>query len=126
MQTGTLSSLLTLSEALAKHDPYLFSSVAKTVESLRTLTSTPSPVGVARSTPLSQLLVMDDGRPYLEYLWGGWKWDEGRYRVESKSLAEVVDGLVKDAKAVEDALRKGMQDYQLVKGALTTGVRKKT
>lgn len=145
-QTGTLSSLLTLSEALAKHDPNITSTLQKTVDTIRSLTAEPSgptatiPHAENRVSPLTQHLVLDDGRPYLSYLLPeedspqqqqsesdeSWEWNRGKYRTEDRALGEIVDALVKEVASIENAQRNKTQQYQIVKGQLTNALRKKT
>lgn len=132
-QTGTLSSLLTLSDALAKHDPIISAVLSKTVDSIKSLTTGSSPTGdVDRNSPLSAHLVIDDSGPYLDYIFPPpgsgrqWKWNVGKYRVESRPLNEVVEGLVKEVTSIENAQRNKAGQYALVKGQLTTALRKKT
>ncbi|GAA5900482.1 hypothetical protein JCM8208_000512, partial [Rhodotorula glutinis] len=153
-KTGTLSSLLTLSETLAKQDPAVTSAVQKTVDTIRNLTSAnaaPSAAAGAssssssssrpvddRSSPLSQHLVLDDGRPYLSYLIGDdsssssssaqdrWQWNRSKYRVDGRSLGDIVDALVKEVASIENAQRNKSQQYAVVKGQVTTALRKKT
>ncbi|KAK4693267.1 V-type H+-transporting ATPase subunit C, partial [Phenoliferia sp. Uapishka_3] len=132
-KTGTLSSLLSLSDALTKHDPTITSTLSKLIDTIRSLTSGPSPDGQSdRSSPLSAHLVIDDGRPYFDYLFPeggegkGWQWNLAKYRVESRSLQEVVEGLVKETASIENAQRNKSQGYALVKGQLVTALRKKT
>ena len=43
-QTGTLASLLSLSDALAKHDPSITAALTKTVDAIRSLTDRKSVV----------------------------------------------------------------------------------
>ncbi|BGP41556.1 Vacuolar ATP synthase subunit C [Rhodotorula kratochvilovae] len=151
-KTGTLSSLLTLSETLAKQDPQVTTALQKTVDTIRSLTSANSaPSAVAsgssssssshhqvddRSSPLSQHLVLDDGRPYLSYIFSGddddragedrWAWNRAKYRVDDRSLGDIVDALLKEVQSIENAQRNKSQQYALVKGQLTTALRKKT
>lgn len=143
-KTGTLSSLLTLSEALAKHDPNITSTLQKTVDTIRSLTAEPSgptatiPHAENRVSPLTQHLVLDDGRPYLSYLLPeedsqqhgesdeSWEWNRGKYRTEDRALGEIVDALVKEVASIENAQRNKTQQYQIVKGQLTNALRKKT
>ncbi|GAA6049074.1 hypothetical protein JCM3770_003874 [Rhodotorula araucariae] len=147
-KTGTLSSLLTLSETLAKQDPQVTAALQKTVDTIRSLTSANSaPSAVAsgssssqhpvddRSSPLSQHLVLDDGRPYLSYIFAGdddragedrWVWNRAKYRVDGRSLSDIVDSLFKEVVSIENAQRNRTQQYALVKGQLTTALRKKT
>lgn len=144
LQTGTLSSLLTLSEQLAKHDPNVTSTLQKTVDTIRSLTAEPTgptatiPHAENRASPLTQHLVLDDGRPYLSYLLPDedsgsttesddkWEWNRSKYRTEDRSLGDVVDALVKETASIENAQRNKTQQYQLVKGQLTNALRKKT
>ncbi|POY73331.1 hypothetical protein BMF94_3666 [Rhodotorula taiwanensis] len=143
-KTGTLSSLLTLSEQLAKHDPNVTSTLQKTVDTIRSLTAEPTgptatiPHAENRASPLTQHLVLDDGRPYLSYLLPDedsgsttesddkWEWNRSKYRTEDRSLGDVVDALVKETASIENAQRNKTQQYQLVKGQLTNALRKKT
>lgn len=143
-QTGTLSSLLTLSEALAKHDPNITSTLQKTVDTIRSLTAEASgptatiPHAENRVSPLTQHLVLDDGRPYLSYLLPdedpqqqsesdqSWEWNRGKYRTDDRALGEIVDALVKEVASIENAQRNKTQQYQIVKGQLTNALRKKT
>ncbi|GAA6032216.1 hypothetical protein JCM8097_007130 [Rhodosporidiobolus ruineniae] len=144
-KTGTLSSLLTLSESLAKQDPVVTSTLQKTVDQIRTLTSANAAPGSSssssassdRASPLSHHLVLDDGRPYLQYIFPDgtehgqatedrWQWNKAKYRTESRSLAEVVDALMKEVASIENAQRNKGQQYGVVKGQLTQALRKKT
>ncbi|GAA6003703.1 hypothetical protein JCM10207_003555 [Rhodosporidiobolus poonsookiae] len=144
-QTGTLSSLLTLSEQLAKHDPQVTQALQKTVDAIRNLTSPTAAPGSNpsssssssdRTSPLSQHLVLDDGRPYLEYVLPAgsdqghneakWEWNKAKFRTESRSLADVVDALMKEVASIENAQRNKGQQYGVVKGQLTQALRKKT
>ncbi|CEQ43107.1 SPOSA6832_05006 [Sporobolomyces salmonicolor] len=122
-----------------KQDPTLSSSLQKTVETIRSLTSpppTPSPNDADRSSPLSSHLVLDDGRPYLSYVFPegseqgqteeSWTWNKGKFRTESRSLCEVVEAIMKEAQSIENAQRNKSQQYAVVKGQLTSALRKKT
>ncbi|GAA5979925.1 hypothetical protein JCM5350_005542 [Sporobolomyces pararoseus] len=151
-KTGTLSSLLTLSETLAKQDPVITTAVQKTVESIRSLTSpssnssssssssssnaAPQIGDSSRSSPLSSHLVLDDGRPYLSYVFPeeekernggeGWTWDKSKFRTESRSLNEVVEAIMKEVSSIENSQRNKNQQYGSVKGQLTNALRKKS
>ncbi|GAA6018241.1 hypothetical protein JCM8202_000235 [Rhodotorula sphaerocarpa] len=143
-KTGTLSSLLTLSEQLAEHDQNVASVLQKTVDTIRSLTAEPSgptaaiPHAENRASPLSQHLVLDDGRPYLAYLLPDedqpvgtesddrWEWNRAKYRTEDRPLPDIVDALVKEVGSIENAQRNKTQQYQLIKGQLTNALRKKT
>lgn len=136
-QTGTLSSLLTLSEAMARYDLQITGTLGKVVETIKMLTSPPAnptspPTKAAldRVSPLAEHLVMDDGRPYLDYIFGaqgkGWEWNRSKYRTDSRSLTEIVDGLVKEAAGIETAQKNKATAYALVKGQYTVAARKHT
>ncbi|GAA5904123.1 hypothetical protein JCM6882_003951 [Rhodosporidiobolus microsporus] len=142
-KTGTLSSLLTLSETLAKQDPVVTSALQKTVETIRSLTTpsssssaVPGPSSADRASPLAHHLVLDDGRPYLQYVLPEgteqgqteerWEWNKAKFRTESRSLAEVVEALMKEVGSIENAQRNKGQQYGVVKGQLTQALRKKT
>jgi len=125
--------------------------VQKTVDTIRNLTSANAAPSAAagtssssssgsrpvddRSSPLSQHLVLDDGRPYLSYLIGDdgsssaqdrWQWNRSKYRVDGRSLGDIVDALVKEVASIENAQRNKSQQYAVVKGQVTTALRKKT
>jgi len=142
---------LTLSETLAKQDPTVSTAVQKTVEQIRSLTSSNSSSSSnstssssnttqigdsSRNSPLSSHLVLDDGRPYLSYVFPegseqgqteeSWTWDKSKFRTESRSLNEVVEGIVKEVQSIENSQRNKNQQYAQVKGQLTQALRKKT
>ncbi|BGP17803.1 hypothetical protein JCM10213_001696 [Rhodosporidiobolus nylandii] len=144
-KTGTLSSLLTLSDQLAKQDPTLTAALQKTVDTIRSLTSPTAAPGSSanastsdRSSPLSNHLVLDDGRPYLQYIFPPgaesghvdeaerWTWNKAKFRTESRSLAEVVEAIMKEVTSIENAQRNKGQQYGVVKGQVTQALRKKT
>lgn len=97
MQTGTLDSLVTLSEDLPKQDAYFTATVAKTVDTLRNLLNNDP-------TKLAQHILVDE-RGVDGYVLGGWKWNEGRYPVQ-RSLRELVDGL-NSVRSISALLAKG-------------------
>lgn len=78
--------LVTLSEDLPKQDAYFTSVVAKIVDTLRNLLNNDS-------QRLQQHILVDE-RPVDDYLLDGWKWNEGRYKVEN-GLKELMDTLNK-------------------------------
>ncbi|GAA5907418.1 H(+)-transporting V1 sector ATPase subunit C [Sporobolomyces salmoneus] len=147
-KTGTLSSLLTLSETLGKQDPTVTTAVQKTVDTIRSLTSpsssssgsssssssaNPQIGDSSRASPLSSHLVLDDGRPYLSYVFPEegqsehtWTWDKSKFRTESRSLNEVVEAIMKEVQSIENSQRNKNQEYAVVKGQLTQALRKKS
>jgi len=82
-QTGTLSSLLSLSDALPKLDSQFTQTVSKTIDTLRSLTD---------DGKLSQHARIND-RPVEEALMQ-WKWDRGRWGDGGK-VGEVLEALTK-------------------------------
>ncbi|GAA5844192.1 hypothetical protein JCM3766R1_000964, partial [Sporobolomyces carnicolor] len=130
-KTGTLSSLLTLSESLAKQDPTVTAALAKTVESIRSLTTTSD--DPSRTSPLASHLVLDDGRPYLDYVCPRdgeddfvWSWDKSKFRTESIPLPDLVQSVMNEVASIENSQRTKQQEYSVVKGQLTQALRKKT
>ena len=106
--------------------------LSKTVDTIRSLIAPSTVAGIAdRSSPLSSHLVIDDGRPYLDYLFPQgpgekrWEWNRSKYRTESKSLAEVIEVMVKEVTSIENAQRNKTAQYMLVKGQLSAAARKK-
>lgn len=85
-QTGTLDSLITLSEELPKQDAFFTSTVAKTVDTLRNLLNN-DPAKLAQHILVNERSVDD-------YILKGWRWNEGRYGVQ-RSLRDTVDALNK-------------------------------
>jgi V-type H+-transporting ATPase subunit C len=85
-QTGTLESLITLSEELPKQDSFFTQTIAKIVDILRNLLNNDP-------SKLAQHILVEE-RPIDEYLLNNWSWNEGRY-VLHKSLKEIVDTLAK-------------------------------
>ncbi|KAG6334930.1 hypothetical protein ID866_4172 [Astraeus odoratus] len=116
-KTGTLDSLIGLSEELPKQDVFFTSVVAKTVETLRNLLNN-DPV------KLSQHVLVDE-RSVDDYLLKGWRWNEGRYNVQ-RSLRETVDFLNKEMASIDNTMKSKLNNYNLVKGSLVQMQRKKT
>lgn len=85
-KTGTLDSLITLSEDLPKQDAFFTATVAKNVETLRNLLNNDP-------SKLSQHILVDE-RTVDDYLLREWRWNEGRYGVQ-RGLREMVDVLAK-------------------------------
>lgn len=85
-QTGTLDTLIALSEELPKIETYFIATVAKAVDTLRSLLNN-DPV------KLTQHMLVDE-RTVDNYILNGWKWNEGRYGIQ-KSLRDLVDILNK-------------------------------
>ncbi|KAG6902816.1 hypothetical protein C0995_011303 [Termitomyces sp. Mi166 len=115
-KTGTLDSLIALSEDIPKQDVAFTATVAKTVDTLRSLLNNDP-------AKLVQHILIDE-KGVDDYLLTGWRWDEGRYNVQ-KSLREIVDSLCKDLTSIDNAMKAKLNNYNLVKGSLTQLQRKK-
>ncbi|KAJ3546988.1 hypothetical protein NMY22_g1832 [Coprinellus aureogranulatus] len=134
LPTGTLDSLITLSEDLPKQDAFFTATVAKSVDTLRNLLNNDP-------SKLAQHVLVDE-RNIDNYILGGWKWNEGRYPIQ-RSLRELVDGLntvrpinillksddsskpPQEMTSIDNALKTKLTNYNLVKGSLTQMQRKK-
>ncbi|KAA1468593.1 ATPase, V1 complex, subunit C [Dentipellis sp. KUC8613] len=116
-KTGTLDSLISLSEELPKLDTSFTATVAKIVDTLRNLTNNDP-------SRLSQHILVDD-RTVDDYLLRDWKWDEGRYGTQ-RSLREIVDVLNKKMTSIDTVTKTKLNNYNLAKGSLTQLKRKKT
>ncbi|KJA25947.1 hypothetical protein HYPSUDRAFT_159558 [Hypholoma sublateritium FD-334 SS-4] len=116
-KTGTLDSLIGLSEDLPKLESFFTATVAKAVETLRNLLNN-DPV------KLEQHILVDE-KSVDSYIMNGWKWNEGRYDIQ-KGLRDLVDVLNKETVSLDNALKAKLNNYNLVKGSLTQMQRKKT
>ncbi|KAL1667698.1 hypothetical protein EV122DRAFT_274800 [Schizophyllum commune] len=115
-KTGTLDSLITLSEELPKQDASFTAVVAKTVDTLRNLLNNDP-------NKLSQHILVNE-TSVDDYL-ADWSWNEGRYGTQ-RSLRETVDALNKEMTSIDNTMKAKLQNYNLVKGSLTQMQRKKT
>ncbi|TFK76875.1 ATPase, V1 complex, subunit C [Pluteus cervinus] len=115
-KTGTLDILIALSDELPKTENYFTATVAKTVDTLRSLLNN-DPVKLAQHILVNESTVDD-------YLLKGWKWNEGRYGIQ-RSLRDLVDGLNKEMTSIDNAMKAKLNNYNLVKGSLTQMQRKK-
>ncbi|KAJ3718281.1 hypothetical protein C8R42DRAFT_711290 [Lentinula raphanica] len=116
-KTGTLDSLIALSEDLPKQDTFFTNIVAKVVDTLRNLLNNDP-------SKLSQHILVNESS-IESYLLGQWRWNEGRYGVQ-KGLRDMVDTLSKEMTSIDNAMRAKLTNYNLVKGSLVQMQRKKT
>lgn len=116
-KTGTLDSLIALSEDLPKQETYFTATVAKVVDTLRNLLNNDP-------SRLAQHILVDE-RSVDGYVLNNWKWNEGRYGVQ-KGLREMVDTLNKEMSSIDNSMRAKLTSYNLVKGSLVQMQRKKT
>ncbi|KAJ3998462.1 hypothetical protein F5050DRAFT_1567138 [Lentinula boryana] len=116
-KTGTLDSLIALSEDLPKQDTFFTNTVAKVVDTLRNLLNNDP-------SKLSQHILVNESS-IESYLLGQWRWNEGRYGVQ-KGLRDMAETLNKEMTSIDNAMRAKLTNYNLVKGSLIQMQRKKT
>jgi len=116
-KTGTLDTLISLSEDLPKQDAFFTSTVAKIVDTLRNLLNN-DPQKVAQ-----HILVND--KSVDQYILGGWKWNQGRYGVQ-RGLRDMVDTLNKEMTSIDNVMKAKLNNYNIAKGSLIQMQRKKT
>ncbi|KAG9223020.1 hypothetical protein PLEOSDRAFT_1095977 [Pleurotus ostreatus PC15] len=115
-KTGTLDTLIGLSEDIPKQETFFTATVAKTVDTLRSLLNNDP-------TKLAQHVLVDE-QSVDEYLLKGWKWNESRYGVQ-RGLRDMVDLLNKEMVSIDNAMKAKLNNYNLVKGSLVQMQRKK-
>ncbi|RDB28518.1 V-type proton ATPase subunit C 1 [Hypsizygus marmoreus] len=115
-KTGTLDNLVALSEDIPKQDAFFTATVARTVDTLRSLLNNDP-------SKLAQHILVDENN-VDDYLLRGWRWNEGRYGAQ-KGLQEIVDSLGKEMTSIDNAMKAKLNNYNLVKGSLTQMQRKK-
>ncbi|KAJ3479173.1 hypothetical protein NLI96_g9247 [Meripilus lineatus] len=116
-KTGTLESLISLSEDLPKQDNFFTSTVAKTVDTLRNLLNN-------EPSKLIQHILVNE-RTVDDYLLQGWRWNESRYGVQ-RSLREMLDVLIKEMTSIDNVMKSKLNTYNLAKGSLVQMQRKRT
>jgi len=116
-KTGTLDSLISLSEDLPKQDVLFTSIAAKIVDTLRSLLNN-DPQKLGQHTLIEE-------RPVDNYLLDGWKWNEGRYNVQ-KGLQDIVSMLNKEMTSIDNVMKSKINNYNFAKGSLEQMRRKKT
>ncbi|KAK7694419.1 hypothetical protein QCA50_001605 [Cerrena zonata] len=116
-KTGTLESLINLSEDLPKQDAFFTATVAKIVDTLRNLLNNDA-------SKLSQHILVNE-QPVDEYLLRDWRWNESRYGIQ-RGLREMLDVLIKEMTSIDNVMKNKLNSYNLAKGALVQLQRKKT
>ncbi|KLO20411.1 ATPase, V1 complex, subunit C [Schizopora paradoxa] len=116
-KTGTLDTLISLSEDLPKQDVLFTSIAAKIVDTLRSLLNN-DPQKLGQHTLIEE-------RSVDSYLLGGWRWNEGRYNVQ-KGLQDIVGTLNKEISSIDNVMKSKINNYNLAKGSLDQIRRKKT
>ncbi|KAI0786026.1 ATPase V1 complex subunit C [Abortiporus biennis] len=116
-KTGTLDSLITLSEEFPKQDAFFTATVAKTVDTLRNLLNNDP-------SKLAQHILVNEN-PVDDYLLKGWKWNDSRYGTQ-RGLREMMDVLIKEMTSIDNVMKSKLNTYNLAKGQLVQMQRKKT
>ncbi|KAI0271528.1 hypothetical protein BC834DRAFT_818069 [Gloeopeniophorella convolvens] len=116
-KTGTLDSLIALSEELPKHDASFTAIVAKVVETLRNLLNNDP-------SKLNQHIIIND-KSVDDYLLKDWHWNEERYGSQ-RGLRDMTDVLVKEMTSIDNVMKTKLNNYNLAKGSLVQLQRKKT
>lgn len=116
-KTGTLDSLISLSEDLPKQESFFTQTVAKIVDTLRNLLNNDP-------SKLSQHILVNEAT-VDDYLLHDWSWNEGRYGVQ-RGLPEMADVLNKEMISIDNVMKTKLNSYNLAKGSLTQMQRKKT
>ncbi|KAJ8508079.1 hypothetical protein ONZ45_g9607 [Pleurotus djamor] len=115
-KTGTLDALIGLSEDLPKQEAFFTATVAKTVDTLRSLLNNDP-------SKLSQHVLVNE-HTVDDYLLNRWKWNESRYGVQ-RSLREMAEVLNKEMTSIDNAMKAKLNNYNLIKGSLVQMQRKK-
>ncbi|PWY96985.1 putative VMA5-H+-ATPase V1 domain 42 kd subunit, vacuolar [Testicularia cyperi] len=116
LKTGTLDSLITLSEDLPKLDTQYTQVVAKIIDTLRALLNNDEQA-------LSQHVLVNEQS--LDDYMLSWSWNTGKYRAD-RSLRETVDSLGKELTSIDNVMKQKLNNYNLAKGQLQQLQRKKT
>ena len=119
-KTGTLQSLIALSDELPKHDGALTALVLKLVDTLKALLNNDA-------DSLTQHLQVNES-PLDQYVTGNWTWNAtkfGRVGNDRSSLAELMEKLVKEMNSIDSVMKQKLQAYNLAKSQLQALQRKK-
>ncbi|PWN89151.1 putative VMA5-H+-ATPase V1 domain 42 kd subunit, vacuolar [Acaromyces ingoldii] len=116
LKTGTLESLIGLSDELPRHDAAFTQVVAKIVDTLRALLNNDAEA-------LAQHVLIQE-KPIDDYMLG-WSWNGSKYRTE-RSLGELIETLSKEMSSIDNVMKQKLNNYNLAKGQLQQLQRKKT
>ncbi|KAJ9114834.1 hypothetical protein QFC20_001205 [Naganishia adeliensis] len=123
LKTGTLSSLLNLSDAMPKYDSNFTQTVSKLLDTIRSL--------VAEDKQKMQSYLTVNDKPAEQYVIpapgtsNGWKWDRSRWGTGGKVL-DVVEALNKEMTSIDTIQKQKLQNYNYIKGNLASAQRKRT
>lgn len=115
LKTGTLESLISLSEDLPKLDGLYTSIVSKIIDTLRALLNNDE--GALAKHVLVNEQSLDD---YML----GWAWNTGKYRAD-RGLRETVEMLGKELTSIDNVMKQKLGNYNAAKGQLQQLQRKK-
>ncbi|TKY90252.1 hypothetical protein EX895_000250 [Sporisorium graminicola] len=115
LKTGTLESLISLSEDLPKLDGQYTQIVAKIIDTLRALLNNDE-------AALSQHVLVNEQS--LDDYMLGWAWNTGKYRAD-RGLRETVESLGKELSSIDNVMKQKLANYNAAKGQLQQLQRKK-
>ena len=115
LKTGTLESLISLSEDLPKLDGQYTQIVAKIIDTLRALLNNDE-------AALAQHVLVNEQS--LDDYMLGWSWNTGKYRAD-RGLRETVDALGKELNSIDNVMKQKLANYNAAKGQLQQLQRKK-
>ncbi|SNX87691.1 probable VMA5 - H+-ATPase V1 domain 42 KD subunit, vacuolar [Melanopsichium pennsylvanicum] len=115
LKTGTLESLISLSEDLPKLDATYTQIVAKIIDTLRALLNNDE-------TALAQHVLVNEQT--LDDYMLSWSWNTGKYRAD-RGLTDTVEMLGKELNSIDNVMKQKLGNYNAAKGQLQQLQRKK-
>lgn len=115
LKTGTLESLISLSEDLPKLDGQYTQIVAKIIDTLRALLNNDE-------AALAQHVLVNEQS--LDDYMLSWAWNTGKYRAD-RGLRETVEALGKELNSIDGVMKQKLANYNAAKGQLQQLQRKK-
>ncbi|KAJ1018031.1 hypothetical protein NDA16_004900 [Ustilago loliicola] len=115
LKTGTLESLISLSEDLSKLDTLYTSIVSKIIDTLRALLNNDE-------AALAQHVLVNEQS--LDDYMLGWAWNTQKYRAD-RGLRETVEMLGKELTSIDNVMKQKLGNYNAAKGQLQQLQRKK-
>ena len=115
LKTGTLESLITLSEELPRSDAFFTSVTTRIVDTLRALLNNDE-------RALDEHLLVE-GESVGDYLMN-WHWNNGKYRPD-RPLQDMLEALTKEMHSLDNVMKQKLNNYNAAKGALQQLERKK-
>ncbi|SPC66370.1 probable VMA5 - H+-ATPase V1 domain 42 KD subunit, vacuolar [Ustilago sp. UG-2017b] len=115
LKTGTLESLISLSEDLPKLESLYTSIVSKIIDTLRALLNNDQ-------AALAQHVLVNEQS--LDDYMLGWAWNTGKYRAD-RALRETVEMLGKELTSIDNVMKQKLANYNAAKTQLQQLQRKK-